>query len=158
MGLFKIIDRTIEALLFVSLFGMIAVVALQIYARFFLDSAPPWTEESARVFFIYSIAFGAGLAIRDQAYVALDSFLDMLKPNTRKIVRIIILSLILALMLITLYYSAVFVQIGQSETAPSLGIRMSLVFGSMFVLSLLVVYYTGIEIIRQPFTKKEFEA
>ena len=35
-------------------------------------SAPAWTEEAARMCFLYVVAFGAGLAVREGAFVKVD--------------------------------------------------------------------------------------
>src|SRR5690606_17775883 len=55
-----------------SLLGMVAVVALQVTARFLLSSAPNWTEELARTFFIYSVAFGVAVGIRQGSFVKIE--------------------------------------------------------------------------------------
>ena len=71
----KIVNKTTETALFLSIGGMAVTVCVQVFARFFLPSAPDWTEELARIFFIFSVGFGAGLAIRDHGYVNLNTFL-----------------------------------------------------------------------------------
>ena len=149
----KTIDKIIQAGLFLSLTGMILVVSLQIFARFLLESAPSWTEEGARVLFLYSVAFGAGLAIRDHAYVALDSLIHSLNKRLQIVLKRSILAMVLIIMLISSYYSFIFVGIGYSETSPSLNINMSYIFSSVLILSLLVVYYTVLEL-KKDFTDK----
>jgi len=49
---------------FLSTLGFVAAILLQIFARLFLATAPSWTEEAARVFFVIAIGFSAGLALR----------------------------------------------------------------------------------------------
>ncbi|MFW6289654.1 MAG: TRAP transporter small permease subunit, partial [Mariniphaga sp.] len=34
---------------------MIAVVTLQVFTRYFMESSPHWTEEAARMLFIYAV-------------------------------------------------------------------------------------------------------
>ena len=42
----------------ISTLALLSSVIIQIYGRFFMESAPSWTEEAARVFFIYTMSFG----------------------------------------------------------------------------------------------------
>ena len=69
----------------ISAAGFIGSTLIQIYARFFMESAPSWTEEAARFFFIYAMSFAAGLAMKDKYYVHLDLVYDKLKENQKKV-------------------------------------------------------------------------
>ncbi|MEM1124879.1 MAG: TRAP transporter small permease subunit, partial [Bacteroidota bacterium] len=68
----------------ISTYGLIGSVLLQIFARFFLTNTPAWTEEASRLFFIYAMAFAAGLALKSDEYVALDLFFEKLSPVLQK--------------------------------------------------------------------------
>ncbi|NJO01809.1 MAG: TRAP transporter small permease subunit [Bacteroidia bacterium] len=52
--------------------GLLGAVLVQIVARFMLVQAPAWTEELARIFFIYAVSFAAGLALKQNYFVAID--------------------------------------------------------------------------------------
>lgn len=139
----KLIDFTVESGVILSLTGMVISVVIQVFTRFFMESAPHWTEEAARIFFIFSVAFGAGLGIRDHAFVQLDYFLNKLNVSNKYIIQIIIHGIILLFGVLLSYYSIIFIEIGSSETSPSLQINMSFVFSSMFILGILVTYYSA---------------
>lgn len=143
MKITKYIDLLVETGVVLSLLGMVISVVIQVFTRFFMESAPHWTEEAARIFFIYSVAFGSGLAIRDHAFVQLDYFMNKLNTSNKKIIQIIIHVIILLFGLLLSYYSIKFIGIGSSETSPSLQINMSYVFSSMLILGILVTYYSA---------------
>ena len=143
----KYIDRIVELGVIISLTAMILSVVVQVFTRFFMESAPHWTEESARIFFIFSVAFGAGLAIRDHSYVLLDYFQNKFNIRTRERIQIIIQGIIMLFGILILYYSIPFIQLGSSETSPSLQIKMSYVFSSMLILGILIIYYSALELI-----------
>lgn len=63
-----------------STLGFIVSTLIQVYARFFMESAPPWTEEAARVFFIHAVSFAAGLAMRGQLLCKFRPALPLLGP------------------------------------------------------------------------------
>lgn len=146
MKIKRYIDHLVEIGVIISLTGMIFSVLIQVFSRFFLESSPHWTEETARIFFIFSISFGAGLAIRNHGYVRLEYFLDKLNVNTRHRIQIIIHGVIMGFGILISYYSILFIQLGSSETSPSLHINMAYVFSSILILGVLVVYYSSIEI------------
>lgn len=143
MKITKYIDLLVETGVVLSLLGMVISVVIQVFTRFFMESAPHWTEEAARIFFIFSVAFGSGLAIRDHAFVQLDYFMNKLNTSNKKIIQIIIHVIILLFGLLLSYYSIKFIEIGSSETSPSLQINMSYVFSSMLILGILVSYYSA---------------
>ena len=147
MKIKKYVDFFVESGVIISLIGMILSVVIQVFTRFFLESAPHWTEEAARIFFIFAVAFGSGLAIRDHGYVQLDYFLDKFHANTKSRIQVIIHGVILFFGILISFYSINFIHIGSSETSPSLQINMSFVFSSMFILGILVVYYSVIELV-----------
>jgi TRAP-type C4-dicarboxylate transport system permease small subunit len=147
MNVRKIIDFIVESAVILSLTGMVVSVVVQVFTRFFMESAPHWTEEAARMFFIFSVAFGAGLAIRDHAFVQLDYFLNKLNVSYKHKILVIIQGIILIFGILLSYYSIKFIGIGSSETSPSLQIKMSIVFSSMLILGILVTYYSAFVIV-----------
>ncbi|MEO0331248.1 MAG: TRAP transporter small permease subunit, partial [Bacteroidota bacterium] len=64
--------------------GFIASTLIQICARFFMESAPSWTEEVARFFFVYAMSFAAGIALKDRYYVHLDVLYNRLNDKQKK--------------------------------------------------------------------------
>ena len=44
---------------------MAIMMAIQVIGRYALQNPPDWTEELARVFFVYATFFGAALAVED---------------------------------------------------------------------------------------------
>ena len=147
MKIKRYVDLFVESGVIISLTGMILSVVIQVFSRFFLESAPHWTEEAARMFFIFSVAFGSGLAIRDHGYVQLDYFLDKFQAKTKYRIQLIIHGIILLFGILISFYSIKFIQIGSSETSPSLHINMAYVFSSILILGILIVYYSGIVLV-----------
>lgn len=130
-----------------SLLGMIGAVVIQVFTRIFIDSAPSWTEELARIFFIYLVAFGGGLAIRDHSYIGLDYFVEKFNPKPLKTILIIVKLIVLLFGMLLLFFSLPFVTIGMTETSPSLGFNMSYLFSSMMVLGGLIVFYSAYDLL-----------
>ena len=131
-----------------STFGFIGATLIQIFARFFLASAPSWTEEASRLFFIYAISFAAGLALRDKYYVELDVFYRKFSKKTKYIIDQLIQLCTVLLFAIMGLYSLQYIQLGSIETSPSMKIPMSFAFVSILIMSVTIVVYALVEIKR----------
>ena len=131
----------------VSSLGFIGATLIQIYARFFMDSAPSWTEEAARFFFIYAMCFAAGLAMKDGSYVHFDVLYNKMKKGQQRILDIIISVFTLLLFLVLTIYAFQFVNVGLPEHSPSLDVSMAFAFGSMAIMGLFVSFFAFVDIL-----------
>ena len=142
----KLLIRIQKIGLLWSTLGLILVVVLQIFARFFLEKAPPWTEELSRIFFIYSVAFGAGLALKDNYFVHLDYFFEKFSMAWKKRLLLLIPLLSAGLFLLMIFGALKVVELGQDEWAASLPIRMSWVFVSILLLGSFLLFHSLVQL------------
>ena len=150
MAAFKnIFDKVLESAVIISTVAMITIVIIQIICRLPFLIPPNWTEEAARISFIYIIAFGAGLALREGAFVSVDFLKKYLPLKASKFLDFIIYVVITSLMFVILISSVSFVQVGARQTSPSLRIKMSYVFAAIFILSFSMVFYALIEVLKK---------
>ena len=70
--IFRILDRTLETLLFVTLASMTAVVAANVFCRFILNFSLSWGDELAQVLMVWMTFLGAAVGMRDKAHYAFD--------------------------------------------------------------------------------------
>ena len=120
---------------------LIGSVSIQIVGRFLLESAPAWTEEASRFFFIYAISFASGLALDDGYYVHVDFVYNKLNEKARAILDVVINTLLVVFFILISIFSVQFILLGHSETSPSLGIPMSFAFVSILVMSLSMSFF-----------------
>lgn len=132
----------------ISTIALLATVVIQIYGRFFMESAPPWTEEAARVFFIYTMSLGAGLALRDNEFVQLDIFFNAMSEAWQKRLRIFFAICTIALFVVTGIWSIQYVLMGTNEQSPSMGISMAIPFAGITLMAIAVAWYSVKEIIQ----------
>ena len=140
--LFDVLYKISGAGAVLSILGMIAAVFVQVFARFLLDSSPGWTEEMARIFFIYAVAFGAGPAVRNNDYVRLELIERYLSEKGKRSLQSVILLVSGLFFLALVYYAWQFVLIGLPERSPSLETSMGLVFISIFMAFLFILLFT----------------
>jgi TRAP-type transport system small permease protein len=138
----RIIDRLFTAGAVFSLVSMIIVVAVQVFFRFFIESTPHWTEEAARIFFIYSVAFGTAAGIRNGDFISLDIIGRYLPPKKNRLLQVLTDISVILFSTVMAVSSIRFVGYGLDERSPALEISMSIVFFSMVIISLGIAIFT----------------
>lgn len=124
-----------------STVGFVVCILVQIYARLFLETAPSWTEEAARLFFVVAIGFSAGLALRSGEYVHFDFLFRRMSSGWRQRVVFVIDLLTVGLFAIFLYYAVQLTVLGWAESSPSLKFPMAVPFAGMVILGFSILVY-----------------
>jgi len=132
----------------VSTAGLVLSVLIQIYGRFLMENAPPWTEEASRFFFIYAISFAAGLAYEQNYYVFLDLITQKLNMQKNLLLEKVVNISVLILFALMTVFSVNYITLGLSERSPSLGINMAFSFFSMLILSASITVFSFLNFIR----------
>ena len=131
-----------------STIGFVVATLVQIYARFFMESAPSWTEEAARFFFVFAVSFASGLAMKDGSYVHFDVFYNKINKKYQGAIRTVISILSFALFLIVTIYAFQFVRMGVSENSPSLSISMGIAFVSIAFMGLSISFFAFLDVLK----------
>jgi TRAP-type C4-dicarboxylate transport system permease small subunit len=139
----KILSRALEWMSSLFFTGLICVVLLQVYARMFLPRSPHWTEEASRFLMLYMVAFAAGLAAKERAYVNVDIFVNFLRGRLRAFVQLLIDLAVVVLMGATVWFAWKNALVGRIQTSASLAIPMQWIFGSMALHSGSILLYTA---------------
>ncbi len=142
------LDHLLKTGTLLSTTGILMAVTIQAFCRLCLPSAPPWTEEAARFFFLFSVAFAAPLALRDQAFVRVDTLARCVPAWLTRWLHVAIDMAIMGLMLTVTVVSVRFVKLGMGQLSPCLRLPMTGVHGVMCLLSSMTTLYAGIEIVR----------
>jgi TRAP-type C4-dicarboxylate transport system permease small subunit len=144
----SILDSVLEVGTVIATFGIILTVTIQAFARLCLPVAPAWTEEGARMCFIFSVAFAAGLAVRDHAFVKVDTLLRVLPTRYARILRLVTHLAIMLLMITVSAFALDFIRVGRGQRSPCLQIPMAGVHAALLLLSVMVALYTALEIVQ----------
>ncbi len=126
---------------FLSTVGFVGAILIQIFARLFLETAPSWTEEAARVFFVFAIGCSAGLALRSDEYVQFDFFFRKMNLKWQRRLAFLIDFLTVILFGVFTIYAAQFTIMGLGERSPSLKLPMAIPFGAMLILGFSLLVY-----------------
>ena len=86
MNRFKLLFRSIEVLMAFFLAVMIALVFLNVVLRYAFATGFEWSEEIARLCFIYLVYLGSIGAMRDNQHLIIDSLLSRIPVHAQKII------------------------------------------------------------------------
>lgn len=143
------LDKVLAFFVNFSFILMIFVVCLQVIARYALPWSPNWTEELARFCFIYMVSLGAGLAVKDNGYVSVTTFLDRLGLRAKRWMEMTILVFTILLMMTQFIFSIPLIKIVTLQISPSLNLNMSFMYASMGFMGLFVSVYSSLQLYKK---------
>jgi len=99
------VTRGLEGLCALMLAAMVVLLFIQVVGRYGFENPPDWTEELARMVFIYLTFVGGALAIVRNAHLRIESFHDRLSPRSKTTLDIALTLVGVIFLVVTLYYS-----------------------------------------------------
>lgn len=119
---------------------LIIAVLTQVLGRAIGDS-PVWTEELTRFALIYMTALGVGLGLMSGDLVNVDIVCDALPDPWPRMLRFVASLATAGLAAVLLPGAWKYVQIGLLQKSPAMGLQMSFVHFSVFLLFLLLLIF-----------------
>lgn len=78
------LERALDLMLAAMLAVLVASLAWQVFGRYVLDRAPPWSEELARFLMVWITMLGAAAVSRGHGHIAVTTLPDALAPGARR--------------------------------------------------------------------------
>lgn len=85
----RLYNKFEEYLLVLSLAVSVALVALQIVFRYFINASIPWSEELTRYIFIWQIWLGTSFAQRDGKHLKVEVLYSLMNPTGKKFLSVL---------------------------------------------------------------------
>ncbi|MFC0561369.1 TRAP transporter small permease [Halalkalibacter alkalisediminis] len=142
----KILDRTLEVATILCFLALIIVVVIQIVSRY-LPQTFVWTEELSRFLFLFSVSFGAPLALKDKEFINVDLLLHYLPKRVREIYEGFIYLTIVLFSAVVAYWGFRFIGIGRGQTSATMAIDMSIIHACIFIAMLFIGIYALLHMI-----------
>ncbi|RCS22135.1 TRAP transporter small permease [Phyllobacterium salinisoli] len=128
------VEETLAAILLVFAF---VVIALQIITRFVFHDPLFWTEEAARYAFVWIVALGAAEGVTARTHITMDIVPLMLPERARLGLRLVLDILVLAALLILVYYSIFGAMRAHKVMSIAIGVPESWLYGALPVFGVL---------------------
>ncbi|WP_206811167.1 TRAP transporter small permease [Paradesulfitobacterium ferrireducens] len=143
----KFLDGFLQAGMIICIAGLIAVVMIQVITRYSFIKSPSWTEEAARYLFLYTIAFAAGLAVKEKAYVNVDFVFNLLPRTIEKVLNILIYAGLVIFSGVIFVQGIKFAELGLIQRSSVLMLPMQYIFGVIPISGLFLIIYFVIELV-----------
>lgn len=100
MNKFNVLFRSIEVLMASFLAVMIALTFLNVVLRYFFSTGFAWSEEIARLCFIYLVYLGSIGAMRENQHLIIDSLLSRIPVAAQKAIYFLVQATIIWVMVV----------------------------------------------------------
>jgi TRAP-type C4-dicarboxylate transport system permease small subunit len=99
------VTRGLEQLCALLVAVMVVLLSIQVVGRYVFANPPDWTEELARMTFIYLTFVGGALAIVRNAHLRIESLHERLSPRSKTMLDIALAMVGVIFLGVTVYYS-----------------------------------------------------
>jgi TRAP-type C4-dicarboxylate transport system permease small subunit len=144
-GIARSIGLLSQAALWIASIGMIAMtamVALQVFSRYVLNSSPSWTEAASIMVMSWFIFLGAAVGVRENFHMGFDVLLHFLPDAARPWLRGISDLAILAFGLGMVVYGAQLMLQTWTATIPVLGLPGGFAYMPLVAGGVLITLFT----------------
>jgi TRAP-type C4-dicarboxylate transport system permease small subunit len=133
-----------ELLCYALLAALVVTTSLQVFTRYVINAPFTWTEELARMLFIWIVFVGAAVIVKQSSHISIDFVTRLLPPGPRRVALIISHALSVAILL-TLGAKAVqLLRITGHSASPALEIPWVCVYAAFPLgMFLMAARYTG---------------
>ena len=130
-NIIRVFNKTEEILIIAMFSAMVIVIFAQVIMRYVFNNSLYWSEELGKFFFVWISWLGISLGEREGEHIKITMLVDRLSFKKAHIFNIISSLFVLAICLITFYYSSTLV-ISQWTTKYA-GIHISISWGYLAV-------------------------
>ncbi len=118
--------------------GVVITVSMNVFGRFIFNYSFAWAAEISRLFFIWMVLLGAGIASLTNEHVAVTLFKDKAPPALRKIFALLTATIIYAVC-ISIFVGFDGILSGYVSSTPFLAIPKTVLYSAMVVMAVLTL-------------------
>lgn len=138
----KILGKLLEVIITLCLASVVIITFLQVFFRYVIQQPLTWSQEALMISFVYSVLFGAALAIKNDDHLKVDMFENL--PNTfKKFFSVLQFLIVLVLVSALIYYGLQLVinNLKSGQIVGMLPIKKAYVYLALPVSALFMLYY-----------------
>lgn len=130
----------LEAFTAIALFVVVVTTFLQVFFRFVIKVPAPWTEEVARIAFVYMAFGGAALATKHASHLVVD-LADRFPNSLRTIVVRIGYLFSLVFIVAFTYYGFIYAMNNRTQITPALEVSIFYLYLALPLSGMVMFYY-----------------
>ena len=141
-----ILEKIEFVIIAVAIIVMIFAMMDQVIMRYVFSKANSWSDELTRYLFIYTVMFGASIAVRRNSHLQIDLIIGRLKPRSKAIFTIVTTVVGIVFLVMLTMYSFALCEQGATNTSAGLGISMNIPYMALPIGCVLMIL-TSIEVL-----------
>ena len=130
--------RSLDIIIGLLVVGVVITVSMNVFGRFLFSYSFAWAAEISRLFFIWMVLLGAGIASLTNEHVAVTLFKDKASPTLKKIFGLVS-ALIIYAVCISIFVGFDGIISGYVSSTPFLEIPKTVLYSAMVVMAILTV-------------------
>ena len=142
-----------EYFCYLLLVVLVVTTSLQVFTRYVLNAPLSWTEELARILFIWITFIGAAVIAKRSGHISIDFVTNLLPSRARRWVLVAAHAVSLAILLLLGVKGVALLRITGTSASPALGIPWAYVYAAFPVgMFLMAARYAGtlVRLLRRP--------
>ncbi len=142
----RALERAADWLLIAVFLLVFALILAQVVCRYVFNSPLVWSEELARLAFVWLAMLAWSLGSRRKSHIAITVFADMLPPGPRLALAVVMQLAIVAFATLLAWYGAVLTWRNLDLPTVTLGVPYAVLYAVVPVAAVAVALYAAAEI------------
>ena len=136
-----LMGKCIAGCLFVAIAVLVCVTFMQVMCRFVLKIPVAWSEEVARMSFVWLIFLGAAIAVKEGTHLVLDMVTSMVGPRLRTVMEYWVLLFMLVSSGVIFYAGSNYCMRAIGKTAVTMQIPANAVYMAVPISAALMMFF-----------------
>ncbi len=138
----QLLDKLVRILAMTLFVGVIVLTIAQVLSRYLMKFPIAFSEELARILFIWISFLGAAMVMKDDEHIRLDVIMEKLSAQAARRLKIFIQLLISAFSIITAWKGIYLITITMQQVTPVARIPMGIVYIVLPFSCLVMAFYS----------------
>lgn len=143
------LKRIITVVLFISICVLVSVTFLQVFCRFVIKVPVSWSEEVARICFVWLILMGAALGVKEQSHLSLEILTSFVPEKGQRVMRLVIHVVIILVSLVILVSGTSYVLRSMGKTTVTMPIPANCVYVAAPISAVLMMIFSVENILKE---------
>lgn len=138
--LLSVYGRVMRFLAGTSMLAIVAIMIVQVFARYVLNASLIWAEELCRYILIWQSFLLIGIAYQQGELIVLDMMSEKLSPSVRFLIRLLVSLPVCYFLYLMIYHGIVYAGRFQAQTIPAIDFIWTSLLGKPADLPIFWVY------------------
>lgn len=141
------INKLVSAILAVLLQGIVFLIFLQVFSRFVMQYGLPWTEELARLLFMWLCMLGFSVCVFEKSNMGITMLVSKFSPAGQRAVRLLAEVLMLGLFGCMAVYGYQILDVVSMQISRSMEFNMAISYAAVLCGAVLSFFYTLVNLV-----------